>query len=118
MVMTEHEKIKKILDVFSVYIAHQQTFDVVESKYGCLVLLPMNHENTVFDIKKYTTAEALCDRMFDMLVQEYLCERGIYLLVVPQEYITDFMENIKIYLTKLPEYAYLLDHYMQQGEVS
>ena len=111
--MEQTVEIEKVINVFSDYIKSSQTFDLVKSKYGYVILIPANCNNTCFDIRICSTATGLCEFLLEWLTMEYAYENGDELLLISKEREKEFLEHMRIYLKHIPEYWYLLDQYLE-----
>jgi len=107
--MTEKEKIEKVCHVFDCYIKQHKNLDLVKSKYGYLVLFANENTRAISDASIYTTAEEICSVILDCMTQDFLYEKNLEGLLIPKEYISEFFDCIRKYLSQLPEYTYLIE---------
>ena len=111
--MVQNDEIEKVLNIFSDFIEQSQTFDILKSKYGYVILLADSCKKKVYDIRNCSTAEELCDFLFEWLTMDYLYKKNFESMWIPEESELEFLEDIKKYLDQIPEYRYLLAPYLE-----
>lgn len=112
----ELEKIKRVMNVFQTFIRQGSDFDVVYSEKGGYLLLDGGRNLNGFMPEKIPSAEYLCLRMFDKVVDEYQnnCGYPKTRWDVPKQEKEEVLKEIHYYSAQLPEYQYLEEKVFRQ----
>ena len=110
----EKKNINQVLKDFTAYITSKPYFDIVNTKFGCLIIMPMNAQCHECIVIKNETAKALCDNLLSFIVQDYLFEQNLIANKIPLQLVADFYEWGKKYRLSLQDYASWLESYIEE----
>ena len=111
-----NKEIEHILNIFDDYLANETSIDIQLTKYGYLLIMPINRGETDFSVYKLETAEAVCNQLLDHMVIDYLYKLGINIDCMPKEYASGFYKYIEKYMKQISEYEFCLENYICKGE--
>lgn len=104
-------KIQHVREVFGEFIRKSEHIDVVYSDKVGYIILSLKNANTLngFEPEEIISAEHLCLRLLDEIIDNYQDKRGQYKerTAFTQTEKHEILQQMSIYMEQLPEYWYL-----------